>query len=245
MLHFHCHMATSDMRIDELSAEAGVPTRTIRYYTQQKLLPPPNLQGRVGYYTGRHVERLRLIKELQEKRFLPLSVIKQVIRRYEDGADLETMLVPLDLVFAPRWEASEARRLTRADLADQAGVPSSVVDEAEEIGLLFPTGTGKTRRYTQDDVLMLQVAHEWLQLGFPHDLARAYRQAFERISKLEVRAFNESIVVGAAMAGSPDETREALVAGYRSMVRTGNRLVALLHRKLLQQAVESAAADAD
>ena len=235
-----------NMRIDELSAKAGVPTRTIRYYTQQQLLPPPNLRGRVGYYNDRHVERLRLIKELQEKRFLPLSVIKQVIRRFEEGVDLETMLAPLDLVFAPRWEAAEARRLTRAELAKEAGVSAQVVDEAERMGLLFPTANGRTRRYTQDDVLMLEVASEWLALGLPGGLARAYREAFGEISKLEVKAFNESIVSSVAAAGGPpDEMRDALVEGYRSMARTGNRLVALLHRKLLQQAVESAADAAD
>ncbi len=65
-----------EMRIDDLAERAGVPTRTIRYYTQQGLLHSPALRGRVGYYDERHLERLRLIKELQEKRYLPLSVIK-------------------------------------------------------------------------------------------------------------------------------------------------------------------------
>src|SRR5688500_17412906 len=93
-----------DMRIDELANRAGVPTRTIRYYTQQGLLPAPRLQGRVGWYDERHLDRLKLIKELQEKRYLPLGVIRSVLRRVDTGADLEAMLAPLDMVFAPRWD---------------------------------------------------------------------------------------------------------------------------------------------
>src|SRR5438445_998405 len=127
------------MRIDELSQRAGVPTRTIRYYTQQGLLPSPTLRGRVGHYDDRHVERLRLIKELQEKRYFPLSVIRSVIRHLEAGADLDTMLVPLDMIFAPRWDAADRREFSRDELAVEAGVDAEVIDAAEEMGFLFPT----------------------------------------------------------------------------------------------------------
>ncbi len=78
----------TEMRIDDLAHRAGVPTRTIRYYTQQGLLEPPELRGRVGFYDDTHLDRLRLIKELQEKRFLPLSVIRSVIRHYESGRNI-------------------------------------------------------------------------------------------------------------------------------------------------------------
>src|SRR5438128_11251350 len=137
------------MRIDELAQRAAVPTRTIRYYTQQGLLPSPTLRGRVGHYDERHVDRLRLIKELQEKRYLPLTVIRSVVRHYEAGADLDTMLAPLEMVFAPRWDASDRREFTRDELALEAGVDVTVVDAAEERGFLFPT---RQKRYTLDDV---------------------------------------------------------------------------------------------
>src|SRR5207245_4609541 len=143
------------MRIDELARRAGVPTRTIRYYTQQGLLPSPTLRGRVGYYDDRHVERLRLIKELQEKRYLPLSVIRSVIKHFESGSDLETMLAPLDMVFQPRWDATERRELSRSELVREAAVDASVIDAAEEMGFLFPSGRGRDRRYNADDVHML------------------------------------------------------------------------------------------
>jgi DNA-binding transcriptional MerR regulator len=229
------------MRIDDLAARAGVPTRTIRYYTQQGLLPPPQLRGRVGYYDDRHVERLRLIKELQEKRFLPLSVIRSVIRHYEAGADLDTMLTPLDIVFAPRWDAADRREFTRDELAREAGVDASVVDAADEMGFLFPTRKGV---YSLDDVHMLEVANEWLKLGIPSNLGRLYRNSLEKISRMQVRAFDDCVVAPVSADNlPPDAARERLVDGYREMSRVFNQLVGLLHHKLLQKAVERYASE--
>lgn len=228
-----------EMRIDDLAQQAGVPTRTIRYYTQQGLLPPPRLKGRVGYYNDRHLDRLKLIKELQEKRYLPLAVIKSVVRRFESGADLETMLAPLDMVFAPRWESSAKREFTREELADEAGVDAAVVEAAEDMGLLFPEQRGRERRYTTDDVHMLEVAQSWLDLGLPASLARLYRDSFEEISREQVRAFNACITQPAVHEGlEPEALRERLVDGYRSMSRVFTQLAGQLHRKLLQKAVE-------
>ncbi len=234
-----------EMRIDELAQCASVPTRTIRYYTQQGLLPSPRLKGRVGFYDEGHLDRLRLIKELQEKRFLPLSVIRSVVRHFEAGADLETMLAPLDWVFQPRWDAAlERREFSRGELAREAGVDASVVDAAEDMGFLFPVRRGRERRYTTDDVQMLGVAKEWLSLGIPKDLGRLYRDSLEEISKMQVRAFNESVVAPLATERlSPEQTRQRLLDGYREMSNVFTQLVALLHRKALQKAVEFYAAD--
>ncbi|HVL81422.1 MAG TPA: MerR family transcriptional regulator [Actinomycetota bacterium] len=231
-----------EMRIDELAQRAGVPSRTIRYYTQQGLLAPPKLRGRVGFYTEAHLDRLKLIRELREKRFLPLSVIRQVVHRFESGEDLETMLTPLDIIFAPQWDDSPGE-LTRAELASEAGVTEEVVVAAEEMGFLFPVRRGRELRYTADDMHMLEVANQWLNLGLPTELGRLYRRSLEQISKLQVQAFQDSIV--APLAGrdvSPEQAREALVRGFKDMARTFDRLVNLLHRKLLQKAVESYAA---
>lgn len=232
-----------EMRIADLAERAGVPTRTIRYYTQQGLLNPPKLVGRVGYYDDRHLERLRLIKELQEKRFLPLGVIRSVIRHYESGFNLDTMLVPLDIVFQPRWDATERTEFTRAELAAQAKVDPAVVDAAEDMGLLFPVRRGRERRYTQDDVDMLGVAKQWQELGLPKGLGRLYRESLEEISEMQVRAFNESVVAPLAKEElSPEETQLRLVEGYQTLAGVFHHLVALLHRKVLQKAVESFAA---
>ena len=51
--------------MDELAAAAGLSRRAVRFYVQQKLLPPPNGVGRGRHYDRSHLERLREIVALQ------------------------------------------------------------------------------------------------------------------------------------------------------------------------------------
>lgn len=52
--------------IDELGDFAGVSRRTVRYYVQEGLLPPPLGVGRGRHYDQRHLDRLLQVKALQE-----------------------------------------------------------------------------------------------------------------------------------------------------------------------------------
>ena len=53
--------------IDELAAATRVPSRTIRFYQQAGALPKPQIRGRVAFYGDEHVERLKLVADLQDR----------------------------------------------------------------------------------------------------------------------------------------------------------------------------------
>ena len=55
------------LTIDELAAQVGVPTRTIRFYQARGALMRPEIRGRVAYYGDAHVERIKLIAQLQDR----------------------------------------------------------------------------------------------------------------------------------------------------------------------------------
>lgn len=69
-----------ELRLDELAERAGVSPRTVRYYIAQGLLPSPGRLGPMTRYGREHLERLRLVKRLQEER-LSLAEIRS---RLED-----------------------------------------------------------------------------------------------------------------------------------------------------------------
>ena len=71
------------MTIQELANQAGVTTRTIRYYVDQGVLPPPD-RGRPAEYTEEHVRRLDLIRRLKEQ-YLPLEEIRDTMQRLTLG----------------------------------------------------------------------------------------------------------------------------------------------------------------
>ena len=53
--------------IQELVQATGVPRRTLRFYVQRGLVPPPKGAGRGHYYTRSHLERVLQVRELQEQ----------------------------------------------------------------------------------------------------------------------------------------------------------------------------------
>ena len=64
------------LRISELAERAEVPVATVRHYLREGLLPEPVKTSRnMAYYPPEFVDRIRLIKQLQEERFMPLKVI--------------------------------------------------------------------------------------------------------------------------------------------------------------------------
>lgn len=60
----------------QLSDQAGVSQRTVRYYIQQGLLPSPESRGPGAHYGIEHLERLTLIRKLQREH-LPLGEIRK------------------------------------------------------------------------------------------------------------------------------------------------------------------------
>ncbi len=62
--------------IGELADEAGVSTRTIRYYVSEGLLPPPVGAGPNSRYTDAHREQLAIIGRLKAQ-YLPLKEIRR------------------------------------------------------------------------------------------------------------------------------------------------------------------------
>ena len=75
--------AERELRIGEVAKLAGTTPRTIRYYTGEGLLPPPDLRGKYALYSHEHVRRLELIRRLKEA-FLPLNEIRLRLTQLSD-----------------------------------------------------------------------------------------------------------------------------------------------------------------
>jgi DNA-binding transcriptional MerR regulator len=79
------------VRIDTAAQLTGLTTRSIRAYQSQGLLPAPGLEGRVGFYDTRHLDRLRAIRRLQEQGF-SLAGIKRLLDAHDRGLSLDAVL---------------------------------------------------------------------------------------------------------------------------------------------------------
>jgi DNA-binding transcriptional MerR regulator len=108
------------LTIDELAANVGVPTRTIRFYQARGALMRPEIRGRVAYYGDGHVERLKLIAQLQD-RGLRIDAIRDLVTSIDKGElDLAEWLGIEQEVQTP-WADDQARTVDEAGLYALAG----------------------------------------------------------------------------------------------------------------------------
>ncbi|MFR9795926.1 MerR family transcriptional regulator [Streptomyces sp. MS06] len=77
--------------MEELADLAGITVRTLRFYRERKLLPPPRREGRIAWYDEHHLARLRTISALLERGHT-LSAIGELTEAFENGRDISEIL---------------------------------------------------------------------------------------------------------------------------------------------------------
>jgi len=105
----------TELTIDELAAKTRVPSRTIRFYQSQGVLPKPELRGRVAIYGPAHVERLELVAELQE-RGLQIKAISEQLERVGTGELALHEWLGLDDQLKQPWADDAPKLVTAAEL---------------------------------------------------------------------------------------------------------------------------------
>ncbi|HWQ84477.1 MAG TPA: MerR family transcriptional regulator [Anaerolineales bacterium] len=83
-------MPNQQYTIRELAERANTTIRTIRYYTEEGLLPPPVIQGKNAYYTRDHLNRLELVRRMKDA-YLPLREIRQVMLSISETEVIERL----------------------------------------------------------------------------------------------------------------------------------------------------------
>lgn len=99
--------------IGELAEAAETTPRTIRYYTAEGLLPPPDTRGRYAVYNDEHLQRLRAIARLKEA-YLPLQEIKARLDEMTPAHIVEFLHTPTSLSSASAYVEQILARHGRA-----------------------------------------------------------------------------------------------------------------------------------
>src|SRR5260221_11840819 len=118
-------------RVDELASRCGVSVDTVRFYQTRGLLPPPERDGRIAWYSDEHLTRLGRIRDLKSKGFT-LASIRRLLTGDRDLADEA-------LVAAVAGEAPGDGFLTRDELAERVGVAPALIQAVEQERLLMPS----------------------------------------------------------------------------------------------------------
>jgi DNA-binding transcriptional MerR regulator len=184
-------------RMKDLCALSGLSRQAIHFYIQQGLLPEGTKTGRnMAWYGPAHLERLELIRRLQEERFLPLKAIRALLDDETAGlaAAQRGLLLEVKARLPGKIAGDEAPALVALDeAAARHGVDAADLERIVAAGLV-PVREVDGRRMAPASSLWLLDAWSQLrglgfsdELGFgPADLA-VYEEAAAQLMQREAR----------------------------------------------------------
>jgi DNA-binding transcriptional MerR regulator len=225
-------MSTAEklLRMGELAEASGVPAPTIKHYLREGLLPEPVKTSRnMAYYPPEFVDRIRLIKQLQEERYMPLKAIKSVL---DEDPERARTLVALEDSILERALAGERTRTSAAEVRERYGVPKDVLDRLEELDVLSPNSRG----YTPSDVKIIEAMSRFRAGGYQEEIGFTVYDTLRYKSALEQLVKEEVDVVMERLAGKvePERVAQMLEAGAQPL----KDLIAAMHTKLLVAELE-------
>ena len=197
------------LRMGELAEASGVPAPTIKHYLREGLLPEPVKTSRnMAYYPPEFVDRIKLIKQLQEEHYLPLKAIKEVL------------------------DSQERSRTSAAEVRKRYGVPKEVLDRLAELEVLTPNSRG----YSPSDVKIIEAISRFRAGGYDEEIGFTVYDTLRYKSAIEELVRQEVEVVMDRLAGevSPERVVEMLEAGAQPL----QDLIAALHTKLMVSELE-------
>lgn len=184
------------MRISEVAKAAAVSLPTIHYYTREGLLSPSlKTAHNMAYYSQDCVKDIQLIKELQLKKFLPLSVIKHILRDKREGQNIDHVVemgAVLGDIFQPVVDEDESKSMSLSELVSASGLSESDIKELEAKELIVPVGTKRGLTYDDIDIRIAQTYKKLADLGLKPLNLDIYRQ-YIGIIRNEFKAMHKTI----------------------------------------------------
>src|SRR5213079_1593477 len=178
------------LKTSELAGRSEVSVGTIRHYLREGLLPEPVKTSRnIAYYPPEFVDRIRLIKQLQEERFMPLRVIRDLLEREEAEPARLRAMIDLEDRILERALAGERERIPAEEVHARYEIPQEVLDRLAELGVLSPDEDG----YSPSDVRIVETISRFRAGGYDESLGFTvydtlrYREALAPLVEEEVR----------------------------------------------------------
>ncbi len=197
--------AAREYRIGELASEAGITVRTLRYYQERKLLPPPRRAGRIGWYSRAHLSRLRVIGQLLDRGHT-LGGIGELLSAWEQGYDLADLLGFERAMTAP-WSDDIPVPVTVTDLSAllEGQLTPEVLDEAVRLGYIDADGD----RVIHVSHRLLEVAtvlvHEGIPLPAILAAGRELQAGLDKMASLFVELVITHVLEPRGGAPQPDQ----------------------------------------
>ena len=156
------------LKMRELAERSGVSAATIKYYLREGVLGPEDgvvrTSRNMAWYPPEFVDRIQLVKRLQEERYWPLRLIRELMASSPE--EVGRVIEVEDRILARAVEAREQGRMSRKAARETYDLPQEVLDRLEEIAVLSPNGRG----YDRDDVAIIVAISRFRAGGYEQSL---------------------------------------------------------------------------
>jgi DNA-binding transcriptional MerR regulator len=219
--------AAEMLKISELAEAADVPVATVRHYLREGLLPEPVKTSRnMAYYPPEFAERIRLIKQLQEERFMPLRVIRELLDAANGDVDRLRALAETGDVLVSRVLAPDDERTPEPEVLERFEIPERALRRLAEVGVLSPDDAG----YSPSDLRIIEAISRFRVAGWNETTGFGARDVARLMQGLEPVIEDElKLLVERFSALDTDRARELVEGGATPFPD----LIGALHAKLL------------
>jgi DNA-binding transcriptional MerR regulator len=229
-----------ELTIEQLAHETGMSVRNIRNHQTRGLLPPPDVRARTGFYGQPHVDRLRLIQEMQAEG-LKLSAIERLVGGEGDWAE---RFVGLRHAITVPFETEASEVITLAELEERFGpmeANAKLLLKAQRLEVLINLGDGT---FEVPSPALLRAAEEVVGRGVPLTEALAVvekmRRNAESTARAFVRLFMDELWKPFDAAGQPDERWPEITEAIERLRPLAAETFLAVFRQLLSREMEDA-----
>ena len=155
-------------KMSDLVRLSGVSKQTIHFYLREGLLLPPiRTSKNMAYYDESTVDDIRFIKEMQEKRYLPLAVIKEILRAKREGQDLgeEDHLILFDHLFSQVLDNGADQQFDKASFLAQTGLTERDLNQLIRMGIISPSLEGGLCPFDGFDLAVAEALEGLMAIG--------------------------------------------------------------------------------
>ena len=187
---------------------------------KEGLLPKPRKQGRnIAEYDDGYIERIRLIKELQDHFFLPIAVIKNIFKNQKKSSEVQSFLDLRREYFRPVDQFLPKEILGEEPFLKETGLGKKWLVKMEEWKIITPEVRNSQKVYSQDDITLGKLIVEMDNIGlgvkdgFDPEALKHYRDKFREIVVMSHKYYTEA----ALGKLSPEEFSKRIIQGREIM----------------------------
>jgi DNA-binding transcriptional MerR regulator len=232
--------ADEEFTVDELASRAEMTVRNVRAYAGRGLIAAPRLEGRTGYYTREHLQRLQLIRQLLDRGYT-LAAVEKAVRGTPSAAAAHALDL-MTLLDLPNDEGG-TEVMSRSALAALAGVPrdDTLIDSMREFGLVeWVDGDSEVIRLVEPTVVRTGAAAVAIGLA-PETVIALFPLLQSRLREIAdtfVREVSAEIIKPFIEAGLPEDEWPHILRTIENLLPIASQVTLGIFRSQFRDAID-------